>query len=195
MFPWCVRSEITRVFSEMISQETTMLFSRAACVLAVCTFFATPLAAQSFNCRDAEKPDEVLICQNPQLAALDERMASMYFRLRNSLAGERPRQARGRSDDVAARAVRLRARRWLYPRSVRGPHRRTGQILICAMRPAARHQGGTAGVVSRRRQPAESRRRPGCGEFCRDAVSAICGGELVPGPPIGGRLERACRTG
>jgi uncharacterized protein len=71
----------------MISQETMMLFSRAACVLAVCTFFATPLAAQSFNCRDAQKPDEVLICQNPQLAALDERMASMYFRLRNSLAG------------------------------------------------------------------------------------------------------------
>jgi uncharacterized protein len=65
-----------------------MLFCRVACILAICTFFATPLAAQSFNCRDAEKPDEVLICQNPQLAALDERMASMYFRLRNNLAGE-----------------------------------------------------------------------------------------------------------
>jgi uncharacterized protein len=70
------------------SQETLMPFCRVACILAVCTFFATPLAAQSFNCRDAEKPDEVLICQNPQLAALDERMASMYFRLRNNLAGE-----------------------------------------------------------------------------------------------------------
>jgi uncharacterized protein len=71
----------------MISQETTMLFSRAACVLALCTFVVTPLAAQSFNCRDAQKPDEVLICQNPQLAKLDEQMASMYFRLRNSLSG------------------------------------------------------------------------------------------------------------
>jgi hypothetical protein len=109
-FPWCVRSEITRVFSEMISQETMMLFSRAACVLAVCTFFATPLAAQSFNCRDAQKPDEVLICQNPQLAALDERMASMYFRLRNSLAGtpaasSKPIRRRGCRSGTAAGAT------------------------------------------------------------------------------------------
>ena len=43
--------------------------------------------AQSFNCRYAKAPDEVLICQLPRLSALDERMASIYFRLRNRLQG------------------------------------------------------------------------------------------------------------
>jgi uncharacterized protein len=48
--------------------------------------------AQSFNCRTASLPDEVLICQNPRLSRLDERMASLYFTLRNSLAGAERRE-------------------------------------------------------------------------------------------------------
>jgi uncharacterized protein len=44
--------------------------------------------AQSFNCRTAERPDEILICQTPHLSRLDERMADLYFELRNSLRGE-----------------------------------------------------------------------------------------------------------
>jgi len=53
-----------------------------------------PIAAQaqSFNCRTAERPDEILICQSPYLSRLDERMASLYFRLRNSLAGGERRE-------------------------------------------------------------------------------------------------------
>jgi uncharacterized protein len=47
--------------------------------------------AQSFNCRTADRPDEVLICQNPRLSALDERMSSLYFTLRNSLYGRERR--------------------------------------------------------------------------------------------------------
>ena len=47
--------------------------------------------AQSFNCHYAKAPDEVLICQLPRLSALDERMASLYFRLRNRLQGPRLR--------------------------------------------------------------------------------------------------------
>jgi uncharacterized protein len=43
--------------------------------------------SQSFNCRTADRPDEVLICQNAQLSALDERMSSVYFTLRNQLSG------------------------------------------------------------------------------------------------------------
>jgi uncharacterized protein len=46
----------------------------------------------SFNCIAASSPDEVLICQNGQLSALDRRMSGMYFRLRNSLFGERRRE-------------------------------------------------------------------------------------------------------
>lgn len=44
-------------------------------------------AAQSFNCRYAKKPDEVLICQNQYLAGLDEEMSSLYFGARNDLSG------------------------------------------------------------------------------------------------------------
>jgi uncharacterized protein len=67
-----------------------MNLRRTACVLAlVCVPFTA--AAQSFNCRDAHRPDEVLICQSPVLARLDERMSSLYFTLRNSLVGARRR--------------------------------------------------------------------------------------------------------
>jgi uncharacterized protein len=45
-----------------------------------------PAQAQSFNCRTADRPDEVLICQSPRLASLDERMSSLYFRLRNRVS-------------------------------------------------------------------------------------------------------------
>ena len=53
------------------------------------TFVLLPLAAQaqSFNCRYARSPDEVLICQDGRLGALDERMSGIYFRLRNGLYG------------------------------------------------------------------------------------------------------------
>jgi len=48
-----------------------------------------PMAAQaaSFNCNIADRPDEVLICQNPELSGLDDQMSSLYFRLRNRLGG------------------------------------------------------------------------------------------------------------
>jgi|HubBroStandDraft_6_1064221.scaffolds.fasta_scaffold173958_2 uncharacterized protein len=41
----------------------------------------------SFNCRTADKPDEVLICQSPELCKLDIQMSGTYFRLRNGLGG------------------------------------------------------------------------------------------------------------
>ena len=48
--------------------------------------------AQSFNCAKASTPDEVLICQNPYLADLDEQMSAMYFSVRNRLSGNARRQ-------------------------------------------------------------------------------------------------------
>jgi uncharacterized protein len=45
-----------------------------------------PLQAQSFNCAEAKQADELLICRSRHLATLDERMAELYFRLRNRLA-------------------------------------------------------------------------------------------------------------
>jgi uncharacterized protein len=48
--------------------------------------------AKSFNCRNVRLPDEVLICQSPVLSRLDERMASIYFALRNRLPGAARRE-------------------------------------------------------------------------------------------------------
>lgn len=43
--------------------------------------------AQSFNCRYARSPDEVLICQSDYLSSLDSRLSRIYFQLRNDLHG------------------------------------------------------------------------------------------------------------
>ncbi len=48
---------------------------------------STHARAQSFNCSLAKSADEVLICQYPDLARLDERLAGLYSELRNRLAG------------------------------------------------------------------------------------------------------------
>jgi uncharacterized protein len=63
-----------------------MTLRRIFCLLAISL---SPLTAQgqSFNCNTADKPDEVLICQSPRLARLDEQMSSLYFTLRNRLGG------------------------------------------------------------------------------------------------------------
>ncbi len=47
----------------------------------------TAAQAQSFNCRYAKSADEVLICQDPKLSSLDERLASAYAHLRQRLFG------------------------------------------------------------------------------------------------------------
>ena len=44
--------------------------------------------AQSFNCRYAKSPDEVLICQDQELSALDERLSGIYFSVHRILSGE-----------------------------------------------------------------------------------------------------------
>jgi uncharacterized protein len=64
-----------------------MVFRCIAGLLAIWTLSVMPAAAQSFNCNLASKPDEILICQNPQLGALDEKMSSLYFQIRNRLTG------------------------------------------------------------------------------------------------------------
>jgi uncharacterized protein len=62
---------------------------RIAFVLAIGLSSLVPLSAQaqSFNCRTANRPDEVMICQDRHLSSLDERMSSLYFTLRNRLGG------------------------------------------------------------------------------------------------------------
>jgi len=40
---------------------------------------AFPSHAASFDCARAEKPDEVAVCENPQLSALDSQMAGLWY--------------------------------------------------------------------------------------------------------------------
>src|SRR5215467_6853943 len=84
----------------------TMTIGR--CVFASLFVFAVmmPVAAQaqSFNCRTAERPDEILICQSPRLRELDEIMASLYFSLRNRLYGA------ARAELEASQSAWLRSR-------------------------------------------------------------------------------------
>jgi uncharacterized protein len=78
----------------------------ASAIGLLATLEVSPSVAQSFNCRTADKPDEVLICQRPDLAALDERMSSLFFRLRNSLAGAaRARLIADQRDWLASRTA------------------------------------------------------------------------------------------
>jgi uncharacterized protein len=48
-------------------------------------FTPSLLPAQSFDCRDARRADEVAICENPDLAELDMQMSRIYFSSLNRL--------------------------------------------------------------------------------------------------------------
>jgi uncharacterized protein len=62
---------------------------RAIVLAGIACLLATAVHAQSFNCRYAKSADEIMICQDQQLSALDEQMSSLYYNLRNSLGGYR----------------------------------------------------------------------------------------------------------
>jgi hypothetical protein len=47
--------------------------------------------ARSFSCRYAKTPDEILICQNTDLSALEEGMSSIFFQLLNTLSDRKIR--------------------------------------------------------------------------------------------------------
>lgn len=51
-------------------------------LLAATAAEAQPRGGPSFNCRNAGTPTEYLICDNPELARLDRRMADLYYDLR-----------------------------------------------------------------------------------------------------------------
>lgn len=62
--------------------------------------------AQSFNCRLARAPDEILICQDEELSRLDERMSALYFETRNRApAPVRAEMEADQADWLASRRV------------------------------------------------------------------------------------------
>ena len=57
--------------------------------------FASDAYSQSFNCSLANTPDEVVVCHSSRLSALDEQMASLFFKLRTRLTGNKQQQLTG----------------------------------------------------------------------------------------------------
>jgi uncharacterized protein len=90
---------------------------------------STATSAQSFNCRYAKTPDEVLICQIPKLGEMDSKMANLYFGYRSLTHGRarqrlesdqsawlQHRSSCGRNPSCIARAYRDRVT-YLYEHS------------------------------------------------------------------------------
>jgi len=65
--------------------------------------------AQSFNCRSATFPDELEICQDPELSRLDERMAGLYH------------SARGQAQGNVRQALDTAQTQWVLTRRRCGP--------------------------------------------------------------------------
>lgn len=51
----------------------------------ILTFCASPVFAQAFNCNFAKQADELTICRDDSLKALDEDMANRFFKIRQQL--------------------------------------------------------------------------------------------------------------
>jgi uncharacterized protein len=62
-----------------------MMMKKLLVATAIALAPAMPAHAQSFNCNYAKTPDEVLMCQSPKLSQMDEKLADVYFALRNAL--------------------------------------------------------------------------------------------------------------
>jgi uncharacterized protein YecT (DUF1311 family) len=60
--------------------------SIAIIVLALCCFTTATASAQSFNCHQATKADEIAICHSARVSSLDEQLSSLFLKLRNSLS-------------------------------------------------------------------------------------------------------------
>jgi uncharacterized protein len=81
---------------------------------------AQPAQAQSFNCRFARTADEVAICRDERLSRLDERMSSLFFRVRDDLGRRGVRDL----EEDQNRFLRRRARCGLNPGCIEDIYRR-----------------------------------------------------------------------
>src|SRR5690348_16530071 len=67
--------------------KSIFLIAAIPLAIAICTVTsARSEQGPSFDCRYANTPDEVVICQNPVLAEDDRRMSGAYFSLRRLAA-------------------------------------------------------------------------------------------------------------
>ncbi|WP_144151446.1 lysozyme inhibitor LprI family protein [Paraburkholderia sp. BCC1885] len=58
--------------------------SLSICILAVCATFAGAASAASFHCTSKSSVSEKIVCNDPQLSSLDDRLATAYQRARDA---------------------------------------------------------------------------------------------------------------
>jgi uncharacterized protein len=64
-----------------------------------------PAWSQAFNCNFAKQPDELTICRDDSLKALDEQMADRFFKIRQRLPEDGQKQLKaGQKDFMSRRA-------------------------------------------------------------------------------------------
>jgi uncharacterized protein len=65
--------------------EKPMKHGVSAFILAVAILTAGPAWSQAFNCKFAKAADELAICRDDSLKAMDEQMANAFFKIRQQL--------------------------------------------------------------------------------------------------------------
>jgi uncharacterized protein len=93
----------------------TMLLAAAALAAAI----QAPAHAASFDCNKASKPDEIAICANPDLSALDSEMGGLWFAYSQfpflmGMSGDRQDEARAFLEQRAACGANVACLRSAY---------------------------------------------------------------------------------
>jgi uncharacterized protein len=71
-------------------------------VLVLCVL-SGPAWSQAFNCNFAKQPDELTICRDDSLKALDEQMADRFFKIRQQLPEDGQAQLKTGQKDFLSR--------------------------------------------------------------------------------------------
>lgn len=53
--------------------------NKLPCLLVVAAFWTTNASAASFDCSKAKAPEELAVCKNPDLSALDSEMGGLWY--------------------------------------------------------------------------------------------------------------------
>jgi uncharacterized protein len=65
--------------------------------------FSAPALSQGFNCNFAKAADELTICRDDSLKALDEQMSDRFFKIRQQLPSEGQAQLKAGQKDFLSR--------------------------------------------------------------------------------------------
>jgi uncharacterized protein len=73
------------------------------CAVSGFWLFAAPAWSQAFNCSFAKAADELTICRDDSLKALDEQMSDRFFKIRQQLPTEGQAQLKAGQKDFMTR--------------------------------------------------------------------------------------------